>query len=390
MVDFLNEFGRSFRVSDAADILLVAVAIYFTLIWLKQTASRSVLIGVGVLVGIYFLARAFDLYMTSVLFNAAFAGLVVALVVVFQHDIRRAIERIAVLGRLPRLSRTTTVAPSEIDSLIEAAFTLASDKRGALMVLKGREEIESHVDGGIGLDGRLSKPLLYSIFDPNSAGHDGAVLIDSCAVRKFAAHLPLSHKRSELGTRHSAAVGLSECCDALVIVISEERGVVSVAERGRLEECHSPADLKTRVERFLRKKFPQSSEPAWKTLLKQHFKTKLTALFLACLAWGVVGSTRETIQRTFVVPIEYRKVPENVILKDHVPTETRVTFSGSERAFQFLAPSVLKVSLDLSEAARGKDAFTITDKQVRHPSNLTVYRVEPRAITLTLDQKPDY
>src|SRR5699024_10925097 len=123
----------------------------------------------------------------------------------------------------------------------------------ALIVLKGKEEWDRHITGGVELQGQVSLPLLFSIFDPKTAGHDGALLIENGLITKFGTHLPLSthlHKISRGATRHAAALGLSERCDALVIVVSEERGVISVARQGQLIELDASSDLKSHLTEF--------------------------------------------------------------------------------------------------------------------------------------------
>src|SRR5919106_5454924 len=118
-----------------------------------------------------------------------------------------------------------------VDTLTEATAHMASLKTGALIAIRGREPWASQIHGGIELGGAVSAPLLYSIFNPDTPGHDGAVLIEDDRLTRFAAHLPLAEELPEVsrygGTRHAAAVGLSQECDALVIVVSEERGTIS-------------------------------------------------------------------------------------------------------------------------------------------------------------------
>lgn len=389
MIDFISELRDNFRVADAADILLVSMAIYFGLLWLKQTASRLVFLGAMVLAAIYFIARVYDLYMTSVLFNAFLAVLLIAFVVVFQEDIRRAFERLA---SFPLLHSRRQLSNASTEMLVEATFALAAERRGALIAIKGREPLERHIQGGIPLGGKMSQDLLFSIFDPHSQGHDGAVLIEDHLVTSFAAHLPLSKSRKELdsqGTRHQAALGLSECSDALVITVSEERGTVTIAQNGVLHEIQSADELRDRLEHFYGESFPATSGPAWKKLLLRNYQLKAMALFLACASWAVFAYRTETIQRTFDVPIEYREVPESVKLSSTVPIQARLTLSGSERAFQFLTPGVLKVSVDLSATAEGKDVYSITEEHIQVPANLAIFRIEPRTIYIEFEREPE-
>ena len=173
---------------------------------------------------------------------------------------------------------------------MEVTFGLAEDKVGALVVLKGSDDLARHLQGGIELRGLVSKPLLDSIFDPHSAGHDGAVVIEDGQVERFSAHLPISKNRKEIGsrgTRHAAALGLSERCDALLVVVSEERGVVSVAEGGKLKAITSPAELKGRLEGFIQEKFPVQKESTWRRLVVHHWRMKFVSTLLAVIGWSL-------------------------------------------------------------------------------------------------------
>jgi uncharacterized protein (TIGR00159 family) len=386
ILSFLDEFAHSFRVADAVDILLMSIFVYSTLVWFKETASRRVLIGVLVLVAVYFLARAFNLYLTSLVFHTGFAALVIVLIVVFQEDLRRMFERVAGWGTLRRL-REPRPAVIDVDLLVEAAFSMAAERTGALLVLPGNDPLGRHVEGGIELGGRMSLPLLLSIFDVGSAGHDGATIVDRNRVERFAAHLPTSHSPAELagrGMRHSAALGLSECCDALVIVVSEERGAVSVAQEGKLTRMESAAALKQRLEQFVAAKHPQPVRSSWQRYVTANGHWKLLALALACLAWFVLAYNPDTIQQPFKVPIQYRNVPQHLELGGDTPTEAEVTLSGAERNFRFLDPAQMRITIDLRGAEAGRGTYAITEQSIVLPPNLSLYRIEPSSIQLNL------
>lgn len=383
---FFDELYRNFRITDAIDIAIISVILYSGLVWFKETASRQVATGVALLVIVYFLARAFDLYLTSMLFQAGFAVLVIMLIVVFQEDLRSGFERVATWGTLPT-QRHTTAQISDIDTLVEVVYTLAAGKRGALIVVKGRETLERHISSGVLLSGQLSKPLLLSIFDPHSPGHDGAVVLQNGCVAAFGGHLPLSKNRKEIasrGTRHSAALGLSECSDALVIVVSEECGSVSVAERGALEEVLSAAVLKRQLEGFFEHRFPNHSEPMWRRFLAYDMLLKTIAVVLACTGWLLLAYNIGTIQQTFEVPIEYRNVPERLSLDGTAPNKAQVTLTGSERAYRFLDLSDLKISVDLGEGFAGSQIIQITGRNLKLPSNLDVHRIQPQVLWINL------
>jgi uncharacterized protein (TIGR00159 family) len=385
---FFDELRRTFRVVDAVDILLVSVFLYGSLLWFQRTASRGVLSGVTALAAVYFIARGLDMYLTALAFHTTFAVLLFILVVVFQEDLRRLFEHVAAL-RTVRFRQNSDVF-SDLDELVELLFHMAHTRTGALIVLKGKEPLARHLHGGVALGGRLSKPLLYSIFDSHTPGHDGAVILEHDRIEQFAAHLPISKNSQEIagrGTRHSAALGLSECSDSLTVVVSEERGVVSVAEAGELTEMATATDLKQRLVAFFAAKFPNVTQPFWKRFLIQHGQLKILALSIAVVAWFVLAYDPHTLQRTFVVPTEYRNLPRDLLLDETAPNEARVTLSGSERNFRFLEPGSLKVTLDLAGAHAGYQEFPITDRNIRLPLNLMPYRIEPRIIRLYLRER---
>jgi diadenylate cyclase len=392
LLSMLEEFWRNFRPSDAVDILLMSVILYSVLLWFKETASRRVLIGVSLMLIIYFSARAFDMYLTSLVFHTGFAVLVIVMIVVFQEDLRRMFERVAAWAAIRRHFRQNHDLLIDADAVVEAAFNLASSKTGALIVIKGSEPLDRHLDGGIPLGGHISKPLFYSIFDSSSPGHDGAVIIERDRISRFAAHLPISKNHKEIsgrGTRHSAGLGLSELCDALVIVVSEERGEVSVAESGRLRKMSSAADLMNHIERFHADNFPETDAAVWQKFVTKHWPLKIFALMLTIVAWFVLAYNPSTVQRTFVVPIEYRNLSSDMQLDKDAPNEARVTLSGSEGNFRFLEPSTLTISIDLGNIqSYDEQAITITEENIRLPANLQMYRIEPHTIRLDF-RKPE-
>ncbi len=382
MASFWEHLQLTFRIADAADIVLVSLFVYAFFMWSKSTASRQMLVGVAVAALIYVLARAYDLYMTAAMFQAALAFAAVAVIVVFQEDLRRFFARLASLGKLGR-TRNHTTDPS-FDVIVETVFELAKKKTGALLVVQGKEPLDRHTQGGVATDARISKALLDSIFDPHSMGHDGAVIIDQNRIAQFAARIPLSENSEEIGsrgTRHCAALGLSELSDAMVMVVSEERGVVSVAEDGVLARVDAPGALKLRLERFTERVRPRNAAETSRRFFMENPGLKVAAFLLACLAWFLVSYEAETVQKTFVVPIEYRNLADTLDIDDAAPTEARVTLTGYERAFNLLAPSTLKVSLDLSAVTEAQQEVVIDDSNFKSPSNLTLFRSVPRVVS---------
>lgn len=380
----MSEVLSSIRIADFADMFIVSVCVYLALRWVQTTASRGLAIASGILVAVYIAAVEFHLHLTTMLFQFGLTVAAIVFVVVFQDDIRRAVERVLLAGQWRGRSDDSNTQP-HVETLLTTVFDLASVQRGALIVIACDEPLDGHLDGGTELVGRISQPLLESLFDPHSAGHDGAVIIKDGFVTRFGVHLPLSNNREKsarLGTRHRSGLGLSEHTDALVIIVSEERGQVSIASQGTLRRNVSRDELAVVLSEHL-SAIESEMRPSLPSRLMRHPRSKLFSVVIAVACWLLIASDRDQVQRVFLMPIEYRNVPTGVELPDTIRTEARVTFSGTEQAFQFVAPSALKVSVDLSEAARGKEVFTLTESSVRHPATLTVYRIEPRTIRLS-------
>lgn len=382
----LQDFIDNVRFVDLLDVLFISFFLYLMLNWLRKSASRRFLISMSLLLTLYLLARTTEMYMTEILIEGLFILILIGIVVVFQPDIRRLIDHIGNWNFFWE-SKTPSTGTRIPDIITEAASRMAENRTGALIVLKGKEEWNRHITGGVELQGQISLPLLFSIFDPKSAGHDGALLVENGLVTRFGTHLPLSrhlHKISEGGTRHAAALGLSERCDAMVIVVSEERGVISVARHGQLIELDAGSDLKSHLTEFWEEHYnrQKTNLKRWWHMRSPH--TALASVIIAILLWYSFAYTTENVYRSFSVPIEYRNLKSsNIILEDSNPIEARVTLAGPEQAFQMLDPSELAISLDLGSAGDiNSNELIITERHINLPSDLALYDVSPRSLDI--------
>ena len=234
---------QSFRPRDAVDIILVAVVIYRVLVMFRGTRAVQMLAGLGGLMIASFVARRLDLFSTSWILENFWSVWVLALVVLFQPEFRRALAQI---GQSPLLQALLGARGEQqghvIDDVVKAAESLAAKRMGALIVLERSTGLRNYAELGVPLDALVSADLLVSLFLPYSPLHDGAVFIRDNRVAAAGCFLPLSRNTQlgrALGTRHRAAVGLSEETDAVVLVVSEESGRISLAVGGHME---SPLD----------------------------------------------------------------------------------------------------------------------------------------------------
>jgi uncharacterized protein (TIGR00159 family) len=381
---FINPFP-AITISEITDIFVVATLLYTAVVWAQRTRASLVVRGILVFGGIYIIARYLDLQMTAWIFQGFFAIFLIIIVVIFQEELRRIFEQIAVWSFNFKKSRP--MGGEAGDVLARTLADLARSKTGALIVVRGHDPLERHITGGIPLDGKLSAPLLRSIFDPHSPGHDGAVLIEYGQVTRFAAHLPLSKdiaQTAQVGTRHSAALGLAELCDALCLVVSEERGTVSLARDGRLQ----PVELQrisTVIGAFLQQKFPtQVSKGYSLEFFRQNWMAKAVSLSLAFGFWYILVPGSKTIRVNYKIPVSVEHLPPDLQIQELQPAEVSATFNGPRRAFYLLDAGKIKVTVDGTMTELGRRTFNISEQNIRYPKDLTLEELSPSSIRVSV------
>ncbi len=373
-------------VAEIIDIICVAILLYTAMVWARRTRAAFVVRGMLILGAVYIVARYLDLQMVAWIFQGFFAVFLIMIVVIFQEELRQLFERIAVWS----LTRKTAPAlgSSTADVLVRTLADMAKEHIGALIVIRGHDPLERHITGGIALDGRLSGPLVRSIFDSHSPGHDGAVLVEKDRIIRFAAHLPLSKDLKQLtglGTRHTAALGLAELVDALCLVVSEERGQISVARNGRLVPTENLQELGASIQDFLQDKFPIKEEQRFSLqLLRENWIAKAVSLALAIGLWYIFVPGAKTIQVNYQVPIGLENLPGDLQLEEIQPKEVTATFTGPRRAFYLFDANKIKVTVDVALAELGRRTFTISDQNIRYPKELTLQELDPLTIKLSV------
>jgi len=237
IVTFLRDLTQlQVGMADLVDILTVTALIYILLVLLRGTRAMQMLWGIVILVGMYLGASALGLLTVSAILSELLFYLPFAIVVLFQQEIRRMLTAFGSTGWY-RIFGTSEEGPVFINELALGAQAMASKRTGALIAIERRDSLAAWAGTGIPLDARFSYDLLLNIFIPGTPLHDGAVIIRGDRIAAAACFLPLTTRAeisSELGTRHRAAIGLSEETDALVVVVSEETGTISLAIEGQL------------------------------------------------------------------------------------------------------------------------------------------------------------
>lgn len=251
MLSLLREFFTGFGIQDILDIAAVSVILYWILLLIRGTRALQMVFGLVILGGGYALAQGAKLYTLEWILENFLGSLVIVIVILFQDEIRRAL---ALVGTNPLTGSNPREQKHLIEELVRTASVLSSKRIGALIVVERSTGLKNYIERGTRIEGAVSKDLLLSIFMPFSPIHDGAVIISGGRIAAAQCFLPLTvNPRLEkiLGTRHRAALGLTEETDALVIVLSEETGKISAACEGKLYSRLEGDELKRILERML-------------------------------------------------------------------------------------------------------------------------------------------
>ena len=270
------------RKTDVVEVIILAFLLYQVLVWIKRTRAWSLLKGFVVLLIFIFLAWAFQLNTIFWLVQNVFSLGITALIIVFQPELRRALEQLGqqnILNSLFSLDNSkeesARFSDRTVNELLKAVYEMAKVKTGALIVFEKNTPLHEYERTGITLDSLLSSQLLINIFEHNTPLHDGAIIVRGDRVISATCYLPLSDNMflsKELGTRHRAAVGVSEVSDSLTIVVSEETGKVSVAADGKLMRDLKEDELRVQLVEAQNKSQETGRFKLWKGRVKKREK----------------------------------------------------------------------------------------------------------------------
>ena len=374
------------RIQDLADILIMTFLLYQLYSWFRKTRAMQVLLGLGVVTLIYFATRFLDLYMTSWILQELGTVLIILIIVVFQAEIRQALYRFSLLRNFfdPRDKEQH----SHFQQIAETLFLLAEQRVGALLVFKRMDSLADLMLNGVHLDCEITPQILETIFFDGTPLHDGAALIREGRIALASCHLPLSTNPDlpqYLGTRHRAALGLSERTDAIVVAVSEERGEVSLAEAGELIKLGSPGELVAALEQ----RVSTDSEKASLTLRQKLFSNllpKAVLLLIVTAFWALITSRQGQIT-TVAAPVRaapsWRGVPSKKIVSREVEVQLK--------SFSSLTPTPAKLdisaNIDLSGIREGQTTVRIKNSDFTLPSGMAVSSVNPSSIKVLAEKK---
>ncbi len=257
---FLDPF-KNFTWRDALDIFSLAALFFALYLFVRDRRAGKLIAGVTLIVAIFVVSYLLDMYAVRYILGGVFGYGLIVLAIIFQPELRAAMER---LGTMPFRSLNTigaeskdlVMSPAAVDAVVDAAKRMSFSKTGALIVIERTTKIGEYISTGTILNAELSSELLRSLFFDKAPLHDGAVVLRGGRIYAAGCYLPLSEKpdiSKDLGTRHRAAIGLSEQGDSIVIVVSEETGTISVAYRGQLFREFTSVSLRRKLFELLRR-----------------------------------------------------------------------------------------------------------------------------------------
>jgi uncharacterized protein (TIGR00159 family) len=369
------------RWQTAVDIVVLAAGIYLLLRWSREArALRLALTILALRVGAL-LARQLGLLITGWVLDAGTVVVLLALIVVFQPELRRALMRLDLPGQANRESLVPIAS-----SVSAAAWSLARQRCGALMVLVRRDAITELVTSGVPVDGRVSAEILEAIFQKGSAIHDGAAIIEGEVVSRVGVILPLTQRTrvpEGYGTRHRAGMGLAERSDAQVVVVSEERGDVTLMRGDQISPMSSQSELAAALS-------TGTTPPARRTvrsspsLQPANLRLLATALTLSATVWSLTLLLPGASVRIRTVPLEFTNMPPGLTIAAQSVDTLDVWLRGSDFIFDSVNLNELVAHCDLASAHEGVNAIRVQADNFGLPLGLKVEGFSPRQVTVRL------
>jgi len=377
------------RIQDIADILIMTFLLYQLFSWFKGTRAMQVLLGLGVVTLIYFLTRYLGLYMTSWILEELGTVLIVLIIVVFQAEIRQTLYRFSLLRHLFD-GKQDTPKVHFFQEIAETVFSLSRRRTGAILVFQRNESLLDQMLNGVRLDCEISPQILEAVFTDGTPLHDGAALIRDGRLALASCHLPLSvnpELPQYLGTRHRAGIGLSERTDAVVVIISEERGEVSISVAGELRTVDTVDELITILGELISP--VQDKSKSTLTVPDTFFRNlvpKTAILLIVIVSWAMITNKQSQIT-TIAAPVMLHGIPEELSLIKSVPEEVDVQL----KSFSSLAPAPakldLRANLDLSRISEGQSVLQIRNSDFKLPSGMSINAVTPSYVKIFTEKK---
>ena len=377
-------FISTIRWQDFVDICVNSYILFRFYVLFRGTNVFRVLIGMTVLWFLQRIAISLGLIVTSWVVQGIVAVGAIIIIVVFRNEIRRVLQAKNLKSVLWGFSYKSAITPTEI--IADSVFEMAQRKCGALIVFPGKEDLSDIVQGGTPWRGLINKEMITSIFWPDNPVHDGAAIVTGDQIRVVGAILPLSDRddlASYYGTRHRAALGLAETTDALVIVVSEERGDILVAKGNRLREIKQKRTLEQKIQEHV------GTAAVKKGAVKKE-RLEITAAALLSIVfitgiWFSVSRGQDTLV-SLDIPVDYINRKPGTEIFDTSVKSVSLVLSGSGALVKSITPDQVGVRLDLSKSAIGPNSLSITSENISLPPGIILREVTPNEIEVLIDE----
>jgi uncharacterized protein (TIGR00159 family) len=373
----------SLRWQDIIEISLLSYILFRFYVLFRGTNAFRVLIGLTILWFFQQVAVSIGLTVTTGWSRQLLSWGPLIIIVIFRNEIRTVLQASRLKAILWEVSSKTVFSTIEI--IVQSVHEMALRKCGALIVFPGKDDVDEVIQKGIAWKGQISREMILSIFWPDNPVHDGAAIVQGDQIVQVSAILPLSRRDdipSYYGTRHRAALGLAEVSDALILVVSEERGDVVVARDGRL----AVVKQKRKLEQILRQHKGVAS-PKGRELIKEKLMVAAAALFSVIFISGVWfsvsrgGDTLLTIES----PVVYlNRDPSMEIVQTSV-NSVSLDLEGSGALIKSIKPNQVQVKFDLAKSKVGPNSFTITRESISLPPGIVLKGVTPTVVDVELD-----
>jgi diadenylate cyclase len=379
---------RYFHWQSVLDVLLVTYLFYQCSLWVRGSRAALAAVGLAVVGGIALLARWSGLILAGWLFQSLWAVIWLILIIVFQPEIRQILERLSLLDLIR--GRRSTLHRETLAELTDAVFDLAREHIGALIVLPQRDPLDLYLRGGLQVDALLSREVLRALFQPPAPTHDGAVVLRAQRIDQAACFLPMTTATglpAIYGARHRAALGLTERCDALCLLVSEERGTVALARQGKLTLFSDPLRLSHELEHTTPEEVEATSRPhqLW-NWMTYRLGAKALAFGVALGLWMAVAG-QQGAEMALIVPIEYQRIATGIELRGEIPAEVTIRLRGSQLALAALRASSVRLRVSLDNVRDGLNYIALTAHHLDLPPGVELTDIRPAFLAIEVRKK---
>ncbi len=375
---------------DILDILFISIVSYQLYIWFWGTKAFKALIGIVVLSGIFIIAKSWGLFLTTWVFQILWQVFVILLIILFQKEIRQLLERFNPLKNLG--FKQISAADDWIPGFANWAFETAKKKIGAVIIFERKDLVFDLITKGIAMESDPLPEILNSIFYKESPLHDGAILISNGKILKTSCYLPLTTREDlpqEWGTRHRASLGLTEQCDAWVMVISEERGEVSFAADQEIKKVTDEKELSMLLEDVvLRVKEPTKNvKEKIKSWITRRFRIKAIVFALVFILW-LTFAGQQNFEKKIDLPLTFSNVPAGLDVVEPVNPSISITCRGLRKDVSLLNENNIVSSINLYSARTGTSIYNINAGNLILPNDrIHVVKIIPTRIELVLEER---